>query len=319
MSKPSITLLAGGVGGAKAAEGLAASRYADSTAIIGNIADDEEFHGLWVSPDIDTLIYSLGNQIDRKQGWGRVNESHQVLNELKALGEDTWMALGDLDLATHILRTKLRYEGVRPSLITQRIAQRHCVSTPILLPTDDVVQTHVKTNMGWLSFQEFFVREQCHPDVFDIQFKGAKNAQACPEAIQQILQSDVVVIAPSNPIVSIGAILSIPGIQQAIEHSQAYVIAISPLINGRAIKGPADKLLKSAGFSVDSMGVYRCYADFLDAMVIDSSDEADALPLKNSGLDVLVTQTLMQSNKDKQSLLEQTIDYALSCQKLRAA
>lgn len=319
MSKPTITLLAGGVGGAKAAEGLAASRYADSTAIIGNIADDDEFHGLWVSPDIDTVIYSLANQIDRKQGWGRVNESHQVLNELKAFGEDTWMTLGDLDLATHILRTKLRYEGIRPSVIAQRIAQRHRVSIPILLPTDDVVQTQVKTDTGWLSFQEFFVREQCHPDVLEVQFEGAKSAQACPETVQQILQSDVVVIAPSNPIVSIGAILSVPGIQQAIENTQAYVIAISPLINGKTIKGPADKLLKSAGLSVNSMGVYHCYADFLDAMVIDSSDESEALALKNTGLDVLVSQTFMQSIKDKQSLLEQTIDYALSCKKLRVA
>lgn len=314
-----ITLLAGGVGGAKAAEGLAASKYSGSTKIIGNIADDDVFHGLWVSPDIDTLIYSLGEKIDREQGWGRKNETHQVLNELKELGEDTWMTLGDLDLATHIFRTKLRYEGVRPSIITQRLAQRHGVSMPILLPTDDVVKTRVKTKLGWLSFQEYFVREHCQPDVLEVDFQGSPLATPTPETLKQIANSDVILIAPSNPIVSIGAILSVPGIQEAIENSQAYIIAISPLIDGETVKGPADKLLESVGRSVDSKGIYESYASFLDAMVIDSLDQADVTWLEEKGLDVLATKTLMTSTAEKKFLLEQTIDYALACQKKRAA
>jgi LPPG:FO 2-phospho-L-lactate transferase len=314
-----ITLLAGGVGGAKAAEGLAASKYSGSTKIIGNIADDDTFHGLWVSPDIDTLIYSLGEKIDREQGWGRKNETHQVLNELKELGEDTWMTLGDLDLATHIFRTKLRYEGVRPSIITQRLAQRHGVFMPILLPTDDVVKTRVKTKLGWLSFQEYFVREHCQPDVLEVDFQGSPLSTPTPETLKQIANSDVILIAPSNPIVSIGAILSVPGIQEAIENSQAYIIAISPLIDGKTVKGPADKLLESVGRSVDSKGIYESYASFLDAMVIDSLDQADVTWLEEKGLDVLATKTLMTSTAEKKFLLEQTIDYALACQKKRAA
>jgi LPPG:FO 2-phospho-L-lactate transferase len=319
MSRLNITLLAGGVGGAKAAEGLAASKYKDATKIIGNIADDDEFHGLWVSPDIDTLIYSLGDQIDRQQGWGRKNETHQVLAELKALGENTWMTLGDLDLATHIFRTKLCYEGVSASKITQCIAERHGVSIPILLPTDDVVKTRVKTDAGWLSFQEYFVRERCYPDVLEIDFQGSSQATPTAESLQQIAQSDVIIIAPSNPIVSIGAILSVPGIQEAIENSNAYVIAISPLINGKTIKGPADKLLKTVGRSVDSKGIYESYSSFLDAMVIDSSDHADVSFLEEQGVNVLATKTFMTSTDEKKSLLEQTVDYALSCRKKRAA
>ncbi len=310
MSGLTITLLAGGVGGAKAAEGLAASQYSGATQIIGNVADDEEFHGLWVSSDIDTLIYSLSNQIDRRQGWGRKNETYQALSELRALGKDTWMTLGDLDLATHIYRTELRKQGVRASYITQRLAQRHKVTLPILLPTDDVVQTRVKTKQGWLSFQEYFVRERCLPEVFAVEYSGANTAKATPESLSRIAKSSVIVIAPSNPIVSIGAILAVSGIQEAIEKSGAYVIAVSPLIAGKTIKGPADKMLKSADKSVDSKGIYQCYSSFIHALVIDNIDK-DGVPwLHDQGVDVLVTNTLMKNIQDKQMLMTKVIEFA---------
>ncbi|MGB3384932.1 MAG: 2-phospho-L-lactate transferase [Marinomonas sp.] len=319
MSDLTITLLAGGVGGAKAAEGLAASVYASTTHIIGNVADDDAFHGLWVSPDIDTLLYSLGDQIDRERGWGRKNESYQVLNELSVLGQETWMTLGDLDLATHIYRTELRKQGVRASHITQRLAKRHGVTMPILLPTDDVVQTQVKTESGWLSFQEYFVREQCKPKVLGVEYKGANIARATSEALFQIAKSDVIVIAPSNPIVSIGAILATPGLQEAIEKSTAYVIAISPLIAGKTVKGPADKMLESMGKSTDSKGIYQCYGSLLNAMVIDDADR-DELPwLQDQGLDVLVTPTLMKTRDDKCALLTNTVAFAEQQRKQRAA
>ena len=319
MTGLNITLLAGGVGGAKAAEGLAKSQYASSTKIIGNIADDDEFHGLWVSPDIDTLIYSLGDQIDRQQGWGRKNETHQVLNELKALGQDTWMTLGDLDLATHIYRTNLKHQGVSASEITERLAKRHGVSVPILLPTNDVVQTRVKTPLGWLSFQEFFVREHCQSDVLDIEYHGIADAKPTPQALEQIANSDLIIIAPSNPIVSIGAILAVPEIQQAVEKSGAYIIAISPLIGGKTVKGPADKMLESAGKSIDSTGIYDCYHTFLQAMVIDGIDQEDVAWLQAQGLDVLVTPTLMKTPEEKTALLTKVVEFALSSKKQRAA
>ncbi|WP_369919806.1 2-phospho-L-lactate transferase [Marinomonas polaris] len=319
MTSLNITLLAGGVGGAKAAEGLAKSQYASSTKIIGNIADDDEFHGLWVSPDIDTLIYSLGDQIDRQQGWGRKNETHQVLTELKALGQDTWMTLGDLDLATHIYRTNLKHQSVSASEITERLAKRHGVSVPILLPTNDVVQTRVKTPQGWLSFQEFFVREHCQSDVLDIEYQGIANAKPTPEALEQIANSDLIIIAPSNPIVSIGAILAVAEIQQAVEKSGAYVIAVSPLIGGKTVKGPADKMLESAGKSIDSNGIYDCYSSFLHGMVIDDVDQQDTAWLQAQGLDVLVTPTLMKTPEEKTALLTQVVEFALSSKKQRAA
>ena len=319
MAELTITLLAGGVGGAKAAEGLANSLFASVTKIIGNIADDDEFHGLWVSPDIDTLIYSLGDQIDRQQGWGRKNETHQVLNELQVLGQDTWMTLGDLDLATHIYRTHLKHQGVSASEITQRLATRHGVTLPILLPTDDVVQTRVKTPKGWLSFQEFFVREHCQLDVIDIEYQGIESAKPTREALEQIANSDVIVIAPSNPIVSIGAILAVPDIQQAVEQSGAYVIAVSPLIGGKTVKGPADKMLESAGKSIDSKGIYDCYHTFLNALVIDEIDQTDAAWLTEQGLDVLVTPTLMKTPEEKADLMSRVVEFALSYKKQRAA
>lgn len=317
MANVNITLLAGGVGGAKAAEGLAASEYASMTKVIGNIADDDAFHGLWVSPDIDTLIYSLGDQIDRQQGWGRKNETHQVLKELSALGEDTWMTLGDLDLATHIYRTSQKANGVSPSEITRRLAKRHGVDMPILLPTDDVVQTRVKTSTGWLSFQEYFVREHCQPDVLDIEYKGCADASATTEALEQIAHSDIIVIAPSNPIVSIGAILSVPEIQQAIEKSNAYIVAVSPLIGGKTVKGPADKMLESAGKSIDSKGIYQCYESFLNALVIDDVDQDDAAWLEAQGLDILVTPTLMKTTEEKSDLLSRVVTFALSARSKR--
>ncbi|MBJ7537312.1 2-phospho-L-lactate transferase [Marinomonas transparens] len=314
MTELNITLLAGGVGGAKAAEGLAASHYAKGTKIIGNIADDDEFHGLWVSPDIDTLMYSLGDQIDRQQGWGRKNETYQVLKELAALGQDTWMTLGDLDLATHIYRTHLKKQGVSASEITRRLSKRHDVSVPILLPTDDVVQTRVKTPQGWMSFQQYFVREHCQADVVEIEYKGIEEATATSEALEQIANSQLIVIAPSNPIVSIGAILAVPEIQAAIEKSQAYVIAISPLIGGKTVKGPADKMLEAAGKSIDSKGIYQCYSRFLNALVIDGADGQDALWLEDQGLDVLVTPTLMNTTQEKTRLLTQVVEFAMSRQ-----
>lgn len=319
MAGLNITLLAGGVGGAKAAEGLAFGHYSQAVKVIGNVADDDEFHGLWVSPDIDTLIYSLGDQIDRQQGWGRKGESHQILKELAALGQDTWMTLGDLDLATHIYRSQLRKQGVSMSDITQRLATRHGVNLPILLPTDDTLQTRVKTPAGWLSFQEFFVREHCLPEVIEVAHQGADQATPNAAALAQLSASDVIVIAPSNPVVSIGAILSIPDIRQAVIDSDAYVVAVSPLIGGKTVKGPADKMLASEGKSVDSKGIYDSYQGFLDGMVIDPQDAQEADWLLTQGVDVLVTPSLMKERDDKVSLLDQVVAFALDKQAKRAA
>jgi LPPG:FO 2-phospho-L-lactate transferase len=316
---PRITLLAGGVGGAKLAEGLAAICPPEQLSIIGNVADDQEFHGLWVSPDIDTLTYSLANLIDRRQGWGLTGESHRVLDGLKRLGCETWMSLGDQDMATHIFRTQLRRQGIRPSAIAQSIAESLGVKANLLLPTDDRLQTQVKTSQGWLTFQEYFVREQCRPEVLDIYIDGADEAWPTPEAIAAIEEADILLIAPSNPVVSIAPILAVPGIRQAVEQSRAQRIAVSPLIGGRTVKGPADRMLIATGHPCSNLGVADSYARLIDSLVIDLEDHADCEALESRGLRVKATATLMTSAEDKTRLAAEVLAFARACRQEEAA
>ncbi|OMH39397.1 2-phospho-L-lactate transferase [Motiliproteus sp. MSK22-1] len=296
---PKITLLAGGVGGAKMAEGLLHSRYGDNLTIIGNVADDQDFHGLWVSPDIDTLTYTLADQIDREKGWGLKDESNRTLDALNRLGVDTWMYLGDQDFATHIYRTEQRKLGVRPTDITSHIARQLGVETPILLPTDDVIQTRVRTTEGWMDFQSYFVKHRCEPLIKDFSIVGIKLAKPTPEALVAIADADLIVFAPSNPIVSIGAILAVPGIREAVTKSQAYKLAVSPLINGQTVKGPADKMMTAAGYSCDLFGIADCYEGLIDGLLVDQQDRSAVPGLAGRGLDVLATDTLMHSRANK--------------------
>ena len=307
-----ICVLAGGVGGAKMAEGLAFSRYREQLSIIGNVADDQQFHGLWVSPDIDTLTYSLADLIDRDKGWGLKQESNRTLDSLNRLGADTWMYLGDQDFATHIYRTEQRHQGVRPSAIASHIAHRLGVQANIILPTDDCIQTRVKTDQGWLDFQSYFVRHACQPAISEIVIDGIEQARATPEALQAIAEADLIVFAPSNPIVSIGAILAVPGIRRALVESSAYTVAVSPLINGQTVKGPADKMMVAAGYSCDQVGVADCYRGLIDALVIDEADCDAVAQLSASGLDVLVTGTLMSSRQHKVDLAEAVVEFFIN-------
>ncbi|SDT15069.1 LPPG:FO 2-phospho-L-lactate transferase [Halopseudomonas litoralis] len=308
--RPRITLLAGGVGGAKLAVGLASICEPGQLSIIGNVADDQAFHGLWVSPDIDTLTYTLAGRIDSSKGWGLADESNRVLDGLKRLGCDSWMYLGDQDMATHIMRTHLRQQGVRPSLIAQRIAESFGVQSNIVLPTDDRVQTRIRTPQGWLSFQEYFVREQCQPEILEIQLDGLERATVTAEALAAIREADLLVIAPSNPIVSIGPILAIPGLGQAFALSNAIKIAVSPLIGGATVKGPADRMLSACGYSCNNLGIADCYADLIDGLIIDQQDQAEADALKARGIDVMVTHTLMRDTADKARLAGELLQFA---------
>lgn len=305
-----VLLLAGGVGGAKAAEGLAKTGH--KVTILGNIADDQEFHGLWVSPDIDTLVYSLANVIDRNQGWGLSGESHRVLDRLEKLGADTWMSLGDLDFATHIYRTQARKEGVPASEIAVSIAQSFGVKTPILLPTNEVVQTQVETEDGWLSFQEYFVKKRCQPDVKAIRFEGIEQAKPTPEALAAIAEADVIVFAPSNPIVSITPIFNVPGIREAIKESAARKVAVSPFIAGKTVKGPADKMMASAGVDDGLLGVAQLYQGLVDDLVIDTQDSAFIDLLTQMKYGVLSRNILMQSLAQKQTLMADVVNFASS-------
>jgi LPPG:FO 2-phospho-L-lactate transferase len=295
----SILLLAGGVGGAKMAEGLLHSRHGESLAILGNISDDCEFHGLWVSPDIDTLTYTLTQRIDTQKGWGLKDETNRTLDALNTLGEDTWMYLGDQDFATHIYRTNQRKKGIRPSVIARDIATKFGLQTPLLLPTDDVVQTRVNTELGWLDFQSYFVRHQCQPNISEIVFSGAENAKATPEALAAIASADLIVFAPSNPIVSIGAILAVEEIKAAITESSAFKMAVSPIIAGKTVKGPADKMLKALDIRCDALGVAQCYQELIDMLVIDELDADLAESIEALGISTATTDTQMFDRKDK--------------------
>ncbi|EEA96752.1 2-phospho-L-lactate transferase [Pseudovibrio sp. JE062] len=293
-----VTLIAGGVGGAKMAEGLYHLENVELS-IIGNIADDDAFHGLWVSPDIDTLTYTLADVIDRKQGWGVADESHRALETLSKLGDDTWMSLGDRDVGLHIYRTHRRRQGDRPTLIAQDIARSFGLTCDLILPTDDVVQTRVKTDAGWLSFQEYFVKERCAPEVRELHYDHIEEAHATEEALKVLAEADLIVIAPSNPLVSILPILKVPGILEAVKAAKAPKIGVSPIINGGVVKGPADRMLASLGFESTAFGVAQIYADFLDCFVIDHADEQHISAINGLGLSTSQDAILMKTREDK--------------------
>ncbi|UWQ51949.1 2-phospho-L-lactate transferase (plasmid) [Leisingera caerulea] len=309
--KHKVTLLAGGVGGAKMAEGLAALPDV-ALSVIGNVADDDEFHGLWVSPDIDTLTYSLGDVIDRNQGWGVADEGHRALETLNKLGADTWMSLGDRDFGLHIYRTMRRLQGDRPSDIARDVARAFGVQAEILLPTDNKVQTRVRTDAGWLSFQEYFVRERCAPDVRELAFDGLAQARPAPEALAAIRQADLIVIAPSNPLVSIAPILGVPGITAALRAARAQKVAVSPFIGGKVVKGPADRMMAALGERADAAGVAARYRGLADTLVIDHADAGLAGEIRAMGLAPVCSDILMKTQDDKARLAREVADLGLA-------
>lgn len=294
-----VVVLSGGVGGTKLVEGLAGVLDHNHLSVIGNIGDDDEFHGLWVSPDIDIVMYSLANRVNRETGWGFADESFQTLDMLKQLGADVWMTLGDKDFAVHIYRTLQRRLGKRPAKIALEIAAALGVDVPILLPTDDVVTSQILTPEGWLNMEAFFVREGCRPPVHDIHYKGATEATPTQEALAAIAEADVLLIAPSNPLVSIGPTLAIPGIREAIICSDAYRVAVSPFIAGNAIKGPACEMMTASGYRPNVFGIADFYKGLIDGLVVDSQDAETYDALQQTGLDVGVQNTLMQTETDK--------------------
>ena len=302
-----VTLLAGGVGGAKMAEGLAALPDVELT-VIGNVADDDEFHGLWVSPDIDTMIYTLSDRINRDQGWGVADEGRRALDTLSELGRVTWMFLGDRDFGLHIHRTAQLRAGVKPQEVTRQIAEAFGVGPRILLPTEDRVQTRVRTDTGWLSFQEYFVREQCKPEVLDLEILGLGDARPTPEAVAAIDVADLIVIAPSNPLVSIDPILGVRGLKTALAEAAAPVIAVSPLVAGKVVKGPADKMMRAMGMRADAVGVAEHYRGVADSLVIDHADAALGDEIAALGVTPVCRDIMMPDATEKARLARELIE-----------
>ena len=307
--RTNIVILAGGIGGAKIAEGLSLLHNIDLS-VIGNIGDDDIFHGLKVSPDIDTLTYTLAGLVNRSQGWGLQGDDYKALSTLEALGDDCWMLLGDRDLGLHIYRTYRLGQGDRPSEIAKDIALAMKIKAKIILPSDDEVRTKLKVQEGWLSFQEYFVKNKCEPKVYDIKYEGADNAVLTDEVTTSLRKADILVFAPSNPLLSIAPILEIKGMRDIIFSLGIPRIAISPLIGGKAVKGPTTKIMESMAMRPDSVGIAQFYQGLIEMLVIDHTDENLKTEIEELGIKVDCRSILMDNQEDKKRLSLETIQLA---------
>jgi LPPG:FO 2-phospho-L-lactate transferase len=302
-----VVALAGGVGGAKLAQGLAGIVPGNDLGVVVNTADDFELWGLHISPDLDTVMYTLAGIADPVTGWGIAGDTHHTLKALGGYRENTWFSLGDRDFATHILRTQRLRSGESLTRITSELAGALGVSTRLLPMTDDPVATVIHSGAETLDFQEYFVARRQQDVVDRVSFTGIDDAQAAPEVLQAIADASIIVFCPSNPIVSIGPILGVPGIRDALLASEAVRIGVSPIVGGKALKGPADKMLTSLGHETSALGVARMYQDLLDILVIDDTDHDLAEPIVDLGLDVMVTQTIMGAREDRERLAREVI------------
>lgn len=312
VAEKKVLALSGGVGGAKLALGLAKILPPGRLAVVCNTGDDFVHLGLKICPDLDTVMYTLADQSNREQGWGLEDESWQVMNRLGQLGGESWFNLGDKDLATHLLRTHLLNEGMSLSRVTETLCQAMKVGHQILPMSDDSVSTSVHTNHGTMSFQHYFVREQCKPAVRGFEFRGITDALP-QEAFMAMLKEDslsAVILCPSNPFVSIDPILHLRGIREALLDCSAPVIAVSPIVGGQAIKGPTAKMMSELKITCDCVSVARHYADFLDAYILDRVDEAHLDEVKKLGIYAVSTNTVMNDLADKTALAEYCLKLA---------
>jgi LPPG:FO 2-phospho-L-lactate transferase len=307
-----VVALAGGVGGARLAFGLQAELGSDLTVVV-NTADDLERHGLLVCPDLDTVMYTLAGLDDRTQGWGLAGETFAAAEMLERYGEETWFRLGDRDLASHIVRTARLKAGQSLSDVALELARALGVAATILPMTDEPVRTEVRTDDGWLEFQEYFVHRRQQPAVHEVRFKGIERAEATARVRGELGFADAIVIAPSNPIVSIGPILALPGMVEllaAARRAGTPIVAVSPIVGGKALKGPADRMLASLGHDSSALGVARIYAGQATAFVLDAVDAALAPAIGDLGMSTLVTDTIMTDDPARVRLARDVLAFA---------
>jgi LPPG:FO 2-phospho-L-lactate transferase len=302
-----IVVFSGGTGGAKLIEGLAAEIDSAEITIICNTGDDSTFHGLYVSPDIDTVTYTLAGLTDTDKGWGIKHDTFNALDQLGRLGDDTWFRLGDKDLATHITRTRLLGEGFRLSQATDRIRRALGIKATILPMADERVETRVQTPQGEISFQEFFVKERWSSEVTAIRFARVESSRPAPGVLEAIERAAAIIVGPSNPITSIGPILAVPGIRSALTANSAPKVGVSPIIGASAISGPAHKLMEAYGLEASALGVAQCYEDFLDTLLIAAEDRNMIEPIAKLQVHAVATDILMTSSDDKRRLARQVL------------
>jgi LPPG:FO 2-phospho-L-lactate transferase len=307
-ARTAVTVLAGGYGGAKLSHGFAlmAAEQGVDLSVVVNTGDDLELQGLAVSPDLDTVMYTLAGLADTTLGWGVRDETWSAAGMLERYGADTWFRLGDRDLATHIRRTQRLREGATLTTVTAELAAALGVVARLLPVTDDRLRTRVRTPDGWLDFQDWFVRRHHADPALEIAFDGAAEARPTQEVSAAIEHADLLVFAPSNPFVSIGTILAVPGVESALRSATAPLVAVSPIVAGQALRGPADRMFESLGGEASALGVALLYAErhpgLLDAIVIDQVDEDLAPAIEALDLPVLVAQTIMKSEDDRATL-----------------
>jgi LPPG:FO 2-phospho-L-lactate transferase len=305
-----IVVLSGGVGAARFLQGLAQVVPQERLTVIGNTGDDRDFYGLRVSPDLDIVMYTLAGIVDETHGWGIRGDTYNTMQQLTAYGNEDWFMLGDRDLATHIHRTKLLRQGKTLSEVTEELRRSFGLGLRMLPMSDQPVQTHIKTPVGLLHFQEYMVQRRCADEVQDVVFIGASEAKPAPGVIDAIKEAEAILLAPSNPIVSIGSILSVPGIHDALHEASGMIVAVSPIVGGSPIKGPADKLMRGLGMEVSPVGVARCYRDFLDVMVIDELDSHLLGAIEDLGIPAVATNTIMRDTQAKAALARVVLEAA---------
>ncbi len=302
-----ITALAGGVGAARFLQGLIKIVPQKEVTVIVNTGDDIQLYGLHISPDLDIIMYTLAGIVNKEKGWGIQGDTFHCLETLQRYGYETWFKLGDGDLATHIHRTYLLEGGLSLSEATHRLCRSLGLEMKILPMTNDRFETKILTDKGVMHFQEYLVKRGARDKVIDVTFEGAEKAEPAREVIDSILSAEAIILCPSNPIVSIGTILSIKNVRKALRETRAKVVAISPIVGGAPIKGPADKLMQGLGLEVSAYSVAHLYRDFLDVFIIDHMDQAERERIEELGLRVIVTNTIMKSLRDKVRLAKVTL------------
>jgi LPPG:FO 2-phospho-L-lactate transferase len=302
-----LVVLTGGTGGAKLIEGLSHEVDSAELTIICNTGDDFVLHGLNISPDLDTIMYTLAGMSDRAKGWGIQDDTFSVLAQLEKIGAETWFKLGDRDIATHITRTHLLRAGLRLSDVTARLRLHLGVKTVILPMSDDRIETRIETSEGEISFQDYFVKRRWQPEVKNVFYAGVEKSRAAPGVLKAISDAVKIVICPSNPVTSIGPILAIPGVRNALIETKAHVVAVSPMIGESAISGPAHKLMAAQGMNPSAFGVAKGYADFLDQYVIDGEDEKLCDKIEALEIKVVATSVIMKTIDDKRRLAREVL------------
>ena len=295
-----VTLLAGGTGGTKLAHGFALLGAEVELSVIANVGDDAEIHGLHVSPDVDALLYTLAGLIDTERGWGVRGDTHTAHAMLERYGEPAWFTVGDADLATHVERTRRMRDGASLTGATAAMASALGIRPRILPATDDRLRTRIQTDAGTLDFQDYFVRGRQEPEVRGIALDGIETARPTGDVLEAINRADLVVIGPSNPLVSIGPILALAAVREAVSGRPA--VAVSPIVAGRALKGPADRMLASLGHQATATGVARMYAGVIDRFVIDEADAGLRPEIEALGMAVDVLPTVMRGERDRAAL-----------------